>query len=122
MIMLLEIAELVPLIQAMAAEYEEEKDLPRRQRIPESIFIDANQLIENFFGLDNHPDVSDTNYYLLEATGFSLEGIRIKDAIDRLIRAFYPNGVMVSFKVCNEYGTVAIHFNTGLSSHARHYS
>lgn len=118
---LLEIEELVPLIEAIAQENQLDRDAPLVNMGSKAVFKEVSLLVDCCFGLDNDPDVSESYYFHMEACGFSKESIRIKDAIDRLIRAMYPAGVLVSIEVLDKFGTVIIHFNPGTLQHARHH-
>lgn len=121
MILLLEIEELVPLIEAIAKENHRDTLVPPSPFQEGTVYEEVSLLLESHFGLDNHPDIPESHYLHLEMTGFSIEGIRIKDAIDRLIRTMYPSGVLMSIEVLNSFGTVLIHFNPGTLKHARHH-
>lgn len=111
MIVLIEIEELIPLLMAVAAEETDSQDIPDLLDLLPATYLVVNQLLENNLGLDNHPDIADGAQYAMEISGFSSALPRISEAIQALIKAIYPNGVVVSAEIMNRYGTIALTIN-----------
>lgn len=122
MIVLLEIEELVPLLIAVAAEESHRDDIPNIHDLPPGTYMIVNQLLENSFGIDQHPDIPDGAHYAMESSGFSSEIPRVSEAILKLMETLYPNGVMISIEVMNHHGTVALTINPRGNPHARYHS